>query len=183
MANEPFNFWNGKKADDLEGFVSCLGEISYEEFSSYVNGSKNDFANWIEHSLHNQDLAERIRPLIEMDLIRATVSNFISSQQNKFFIGTSNEVNEDSLVKEVIQKNEDFFKDTAKNENEEKSGEKNEAKGSKISLIDFPSFKKSNNKPNLDRKFENWLIQDFIAGVVFGVFIGALLTLILIQLL
>lgn len=183
MTNEPFNFWNGKKADDLDGFVSCLGEISYEEFSSYVNNSKNDFANWIEHSLNNPDLAEKIRPLIEMELIRETVSNFISSQHSKLFIGTAKDTGEDSLVKEVIQKNEDFFKDAAKKENEDNPADKNNEKGSKLSLIDFPSLRRNKDKQNSEKKFKNWLVQDFIAGMVFGVFIGALLTLILIQLL
>lgn len=202
MTSEPFNFWNEKKAYDLEGFVSCLNEMSDEEFSSYVNNSKNDFANWIEYSIQNIELAEKIKPLLDKDSIKSTVSDFISAEQNKLMIGTTKVVQDDSLVKEVMQKNEDFFKNAAeayKKENPEpdkkeilesdkkENNELSKEKGSKLSLIDLPLLKKnkSENKSEviLKRKSENRIGQDFLAGIIFGLIIGALLTLIAIQLL
>jgi len=178
MTDEPFNFWNDRKAYELEGFVSCLDEISDEEFASYVNVSKNDFANWIEYSLQNVELGEKVKSLLERDLIKEAVSSFINSKQNKLIVGTTKAIQDDSLVKEVIQKNENFVK----NSNDEKrvealslKSEKGSAeKGSKLSLIDFPQFKKA--------KGSRISVSDFVAGLIFGLMLGILITLIVLQL-
>jgi hypothetical protein len=192
MTNEAFNFWNEKKAYDLDSFVSCLDTMSDEEFSSYVNNSKNDFANWIEGSLQYIELAEKIRPFLEKDLIRVTVVNYMGAEKNKLMIGVSKDIQTDSLIKEVLQKNEEFLKnadlnrtdaakfsveketaEVKKNTEEEVKSSKSE-KGSKLSFVDLPGIKKG--------KSENKISRDFFVGVVFGVIIGALITLIVIQL-
>lgn len=183
MAGEPFLFWNDKRADDLKSLVAVLGEISYEEFATYVNQSKNDFASWIEGSLENKELADKVRPLLENDLIRAVVSDFIE-KENKLIIGTKNAHADDALVKEIMQKNEDFFKSPENaterasqsmhaqaDEFELKSAEKQAKSGSTFSLADAPI---------LGRKKERHA-SELVAGLIFGVIIGALLTIIVQQ--
>ena len=72
MVNEPFIFWDKRAAFDIENLLAALNEdISSEEFTSYVGQDKNDFANWIEVSLQNKPLADKIRHLFEKDLIKA----------------------------------------------------------------------------------------------------------------
>lgn len=190
MAGESFNFWNGKSASNLEELAAVLKEMSYEEFSSFVNTSKNDFANWIEGSLENRNLAEKIRPLLEKDLILAVIEDSMSKKQDKLIIGTTAAIQEDSLVKEIMKKNEDFFKEAEekghanpehKNNSKEEhkkedfvlkgkndSAKENE-KGSKLTFIDVPKIKSSSK-------------HDFLIGIIFGIIIGFLLTLIIQQL-
>lgn len=198
MTNEPFNFWNDLKAYDLDGLLSALSKMSDDEFSSYVNNSKNDFANWIAGSLQKTELAEKVRAVVEKDLIKATISSFMESEKNKLIIGTGKSIQEDSLIREVMKKNEDFFKYSEENKTpEEKLKEEHHLddkkedkklpsdhdkkadaetqkteKGSKLTLMDVPALKTGKHRS-----------ADLFVGIFFGIIVGVLLTLIVIQLL
>jgi hypothetical protein len=231
MTNDPFNFWYDKKAYDLHGLSMCLADMSDEEFVSYVNGTKNDFANWIENALENSQLADKIRPIIEKDIILATLNEELNGEQTKLSIGSTS-VHSDSLVQEVMKKNDEFFK-TAENKAEtihdEQTSEiapeiskaeteinktdtemnkaetqiskaedspKVEAK-SKLSLIDFPGLRKKEKEKEKEKSSktdsttptqlnfglrDHHFKQDFFAGLLFGIIIGGLLTLIALKL-
>ncbi|MGV8168575.1 MAG: hypothetical protein ACP5N3_00800 [Candidatus Nanoarchaeia archaeon] len=185
MAGEPFIFWNGRTAFDAESLKICISEIPHDEFFSYVNG-KNDFANWLEGSLQEKELADRVRSLSERDLIVAVLSDFIEKRNAKLLIGTRGSFNEDALIREVLEKNEKFLgtdkqdsKETEKMEEktesiETKTAENKESspvkeKGSTITLVDLPKRKHS-------------LDKEFFIGITFGMIIGILLTLIMYKL-
>ncbi|MFH1649046.1 MAG: hypothetical protein ABIA93_00675 [Candidatus Woesearchaeota archaeon] len=56
-----FHFKNGRSAKNLEDFLAILPEIPEEEFKGYVSKEHNNFADWFEHSLHQKELAARVR--------------------------------------------------------------------------------------------------------------------------
>jgi hypothetical protein len=61
MAGEPFYLRNGLVASNTLDLANLLIVISDDEFYTYVNQSKNDFANWVEYSLQNKGLADGMR--------------------------------------------------------------------------------------------------------------------------
>lgn len=61
-APEGKEFWlhgNGKITSLLD-LKSALEEMSAETFSHHVTSAKNDFANWIEDALGDENLAKEI---------------------------------------------------------------------------------------------------------------------------
>jgi len=188
MTIEPFNFWNERKASDVESLLLAISEISNEEFSLYTNG-KNDFASWIEYSLQNADLASRIKSLSERDLIKAVLADFIEKEKGKLLIGVSKSSDNDTLAKEVMKRNEEFLGtktqeeqvDPAKvepvnqKENIKENVSQNESKDStnKGSTIAFASA------PNMSKLTPDSI---FFVGLIFGIMIGVLATLIVLKL-
>lgn len=69
-----FYFAGGKSAQSLEDLALVLKEIPGEEFALHVNAGKNDFANWIEGVLNEDELAAELRNVMErkdtIDLIK-----------------------------------------------------------------------------------------------------------------
>ncbi|MGV8161767.1 MAG: hypothetical protein ACP5N2_00360 [Candidatus Nanoarchaeia archaeon] len=201
MVGENFNFWDGKVAYDVESLLKCITEISNEEFSLYVNG-KNDFANWIQGSLQNTDLAERIRPLSERDVIVAILADFLDKSKDRLIVGSLKAFHEDELVREIMEKNENFLgvreekkeniidplehenaeekkKEENRNNQEEernsqnqKNNEKNIEKEKKGSTISLVDFPKGKNS----------IDKNFFIGLMFGVIIGMLSILIIFRL-
>lgn len=65
MINAPngkeFVFKDGTKATNLKELLISIKLMPDYEFYSFVNDSKNDFANWIEFVLLDQSLSSRLR--------------------------------------------------------------------------------------------------------------------------
>mgnify|MGYP006287830323 CR=1 FL=1 len=62
-AANPFYFSNGKELTTLEELAYYLRFVKEETFRKHVHDSTNDFALWIEHSLHLDDLARQVRTI------------------------------------------------------------------------------------------------------------------------
>ncbi len=108
MTGEPFVFLDRRAAFDIDNLLAALNEdVSDDEFASYVGHDKNDFANWIEYSLQNKSLADKIRPLMERDLIKAVLADAIGKETAKMIIGDT-QTRHNPIVHEVLEKNIDF---------------------------------------------------------------------------
>ncbi len=65
---QQFHFHDGQSAGSLEELMRALARISYVEFYRHVNPDKNDFANWVRHTLKEPSLAtelERVSSIVE----------------------------------------------------------------------------------------------------------------------
>ncbi len=64
MKNAPdekmFIFWNGEKARNIFDLTEVIEKISEQEFYSYVNDWKNDFAKWISDVFNDSSLAVKL---------------------------------------------------------------------------------------------------------------------------
>ncbi len=63
-----FHFHDGSSVGSLKELLKRLENIGYREFYQHVNTEKNDFANWVRHVLHNEELAsdmEKVTSIVE----------------------------------------------------------------------------------------------------------------------
>ncbi|USN44361.1 MAG: hypothetical protein H6500_00750 [Candidatus Woesearchaeota archaeon] len=66
-----FNLQGGKSVKDLKGLAKELARMPLDVYEHHVKPTKNDFANWIRHSLSHDELAASIDgqiTRIEMEL-------------------------------------------------------------------------------------------------------------------
>ncbi len=61
--HEKFVFKDGHHAKTLRDLVGLLQTIHENDFQHHMQGSNNDFANWIRYSLKKDALADSIQPL------------------------------------------------------------------------------------------------------------------------
>lgn len=55
-----FYLRSGKTFSSLKSFAKELKKMSNEVYSNHVTPLKNDFSNWIEHSLEEKELSKKI---------------------------------------------------------------------------------------------------------------------------
>ena len=58
--SEYFHLSDGRKLKDLEDMYNAMKNMTPETFKHHVSSTKNDFANWIAHSLKKQELANKL---------------------------------------------------------------------------------------------------------------------------
>ena len=63
--NKTFYLLGGKKFSNLKGFAKELKTMSNDIYQHHVNNHKNDFANWIKHSLKHEKLASKVNGKID----------------------------------------------------------------------------------------------------------------------
>lgn len=56
-----FYFTTGHKVNNTKELLEVLLTINEEEFKEHANHQKNDFYEWIKHSLKDEDLALKIK--------------------------------------------------------------------------------------------------------------------------
>ena len=65
MINAPFEkefvFHDGKRAKNILELYEILERLSDQDFVSFVNSYKNDFANWVEAVLLDKGFAQKLR--------------------------------------------------------------------------------------------------------------------------
>jgi len=61
MRTEPFVFQNGRAAASIPELLSIIEDSSQQVFEEHVRESRNDFASWIDLSLHEKALADELR--------------------------------------------------------------------------------------------------------------------------
>lgn len=85
MSNKKtFYLADGKTFANLKKFAKELGDMPQEVYSFHVNKEKNDFANWIKHSLSKEELAEKVeghvqKVRMELEVLR----HLIFEEENK----------------------------------------------------------------------------------------------------
>lgn len=60
-ASKSFRIEGGKDIYDLKGLADALDEISDSSYRHHVSGTRNDFANWVEDVMGDDDLARALR--------------------------------------------------------------------------------------------------------------------------
>ena len=55
-----FHLSDGKVFTNLKGFAKVLLKMPQEVYNSHVNSKKNDFSQWMHHSMRKKELAKRI---------------------------------------------------------------------------------------------------------------------------
>ncbi|MBW2988384.1 hypothetical protein DRJ48_04880 [Candidatus Woesearchaeota archaeon] len=76
---QEFRFCNGRTAGNLWEFLAILKTLSSEQFRHHVNKERNDFYNWVLHSLKERRLALRLRHLKSKHQIVAELSMFLEN--------------------------------------------------------------------------------------------------------
>lgn len=79
MADDKTFYLNsGKTFKDLKGLAKELTKMTEDVYKHHVNPHKNDFENWVKHSLKKEELATRIegqikRIELELEVLRHLV--------------------------------------------------------------------------------------------------------------
>ncbi|HIH31455.1 TPA: hypothetical protein HA235_01995 [Candidatus Woesearchaeota archaeon] len=109
MNNAPYEqefvFHNGSRAKNIFELSVFLENMPDNEFRSFVNEQKNDFANWIEYVLEEKDLAIKLRATINIHETRNILKKFIEPPEKKSIIAVESE-------KKIIQPFESMIKKT-----------------------------------------------------------------------
>lgn len=107
----PFYFKNGEKAENLSQLEDALSDMTDEEFSFHVNKDKNDFANWINDCLKNEELAEALRTTTGKEDTIDIIQQELTMEGKKYHKHKTNRPKNsnkqedlDPLIKETIKK-------------------------------------------------------------------------------
>ncbi len=60
-----FYLKNGKTFSNLRSFAKELAKMPKDVYEHHVNKNKNDFHNWVKHSIKHEDLANKIKGEID----------------------------------------------------------------------------------------------------------------------
>lgn len=78
-----FHLHEGKEITDLKSLAKELRSMPQHVYEHHVNFNKNDFANWVKHSLSEHTLAERINGHISrIELELQVLRHLIDSKDN-----------------------------------------------------------------------------------------------------
>ena len=67
MRHDPFVFHNGRRAHTAEDLLQIIEEGPAELLDEHLTHSRNDFATWAEHALHEPSLAHALRAAKDKD--------------------------------------------------------------------------------------------------------------------
>ncbi|MBN2142731.1 hypothetical protein JW711_05380 [Candidatus Woesearchaeota archaeon] len=73
-----FYFSHGRIAKSIEELHDVLKETTPQEFAFHVNATHNDYANWIEGVFGDQDLADKLKRVMELKDTLAILEKHIS---------------------------------------------------------------------------------------------------------
>lgn len=73
-----FHLYGGKQINNLKGLAEELRHMEDSAFFHHVNDLRNDFANWMKHSLKEEELSEKVKNSmskieIELEVLRHLV--------------------------------------------------------------------------------------------------------------
>jgi hypothetical protein len=98
--NSFFHFKNGRFARNIWDLRRELEVISDAEYNEHANSQKNDFANWIEHSVGDKMLAEKLRKAGNKNDAVLMLKGKISEISGE--IGKSHIVSDFDLIKDFL---------------------------------------------------------------------------------
>lgn len=70
---DTFRFSDGKTANTVAELTAVLESTDKKIFEQHVTRERNDFANWLEHSLHETQLAGELRKTTDRFITIATL--------------------------------------------------------------------------------------------------------------
>ena len=83
QADDIFHLKNGRMIMTLADLMEFLKDMPQDEFSHHVNNQKNDFAAWTEQSLHNRDLANKMKYAKTKNSLRKLLEKELDHKENK----------------------------------------------------------------------------------------------------
>lgn len=77
-------FWtsDGLILQNLRDLHRAFGSMNYEVFLNHVQKEKNDFADWVEHILHDLDCAVALRKTTQMKQSEKVVATHLKKYSN-----------------------------------------------------------------------------------------------------
>jgi len=120
MGDERFYFKNGKVVHGLKEFYEYIKQISKEEYSHHVTLTKNDFSEWIQHSIGNNELARRIKAASNVEEVESIIALEVRQQEE-----LSDESDEDSeeIKSDSLSKSNEIKSEEEDLDNEESAKE------------------------------------------------------------
>ncbi len=80
--NEAFLLANGAKLKNLKELLETLKQISEQTFRHHVTENRNDFANWLRHSVGDVELADTIEKIAAKDETIRAIENRIAELED-----------------------------------------------------------------------------------------------------
>lgn len=173
MSGEVFYFNEGKQASNLKELYNVLKEITEKEFKRHVNEDKNDFSEWVRHSLKNELVANKLRDSESINEMLAIIYNELESDEEA---GQDEETKEEKEEKEK-EVQEMLSKDDSGNKNDEES--KKEPASDNSNVNDKKTFEHDKTKNESVRS--KLMIRELVFGTVLGIFLGMILMAVLIN--
>lgn len=99
-SEEAFRSQSGHEVKNLRQLLGVLNEISEESFKKHVNPEKNDFANWIRHSVKDDELADSLETTTDLEATKGIVQERINKLEQNLEIKRIKE-NIDTLENDV----------------------------------------------------------------------------------
>ncbi len=81
--DKTFKTHKGGEIKNLRQLQSVLGEISQESFEHHVNDERNDFANWVKHSVGDDELADMLEKTVDFEKTKRIIQDRISLLEKK----------------------------------------------------------------------------------------------------
>lgn len=156
MGEHIFYFKGDKKAENIDEFREVLKEMSQDEFDHHVNNEKNDFATWIEHSLKNSELAQKVR---KCKTIKETLQALKKSDKKPILKKVFN-----TQAKPKDKEHEDIIRSVL----ETKMQKELEPPRKKTELF--------------GGEHHSLVIREFIFGILLGLFLGLILMAVFVKL-
>jgi len=84
--DETFKAHTGEEIKNLKQLLGVLESVSPESFTHHVNGDKNDFANWVNDSVKDDELATAMQATTDFDETKRIVRDRIEHLEKSFEI-------------------------------------------------------------------------------------------------
>ncbi len=81
MRTDPFVFHNGRQAHTIAELAQIVAQSTAGLFHEHVTHERNDFASWIELSLHEADLAKHTRLAKTREELLETLHTWLSPRK------------------------------------------------------------------------------------------------------
>ncbi len=129
--DKSFFLHDGIRLRNLEDLREELRFMNNEEFLSYVNNEKNDFANWIEYVVGDKELADRLRMTKDKEKTFNLINSRLIFLRIKLENREENEIKEGKkeihlLKKDIKKEGTETFGDIEKEKKDMLKEEKNE---------------------------------------------------------
>lgn len=95
----PFYLKKGRTIHNLSELAVALRTMDSEEFNHHVTNERNDFANWIRHSLNMSGLADKIIKLKTLNSTRLEIEKIVKKDTSKNNKANSNNTSSDFELK------------------------------------------------------------------------------------
>lgn len=87
--SKTFNLHGGKTFSSVKEFAKELQNMDTKSFKHHVNEAKNDFSNWVKHSIGDEKLAKKLEKRVDKVETELEVLRHLVFQEKKTKKSTS----------------------------------------------------------------------------------------------